>query len=179
MATVGLDGYHYPNAYLLAHRTPPAVSEAGALKLYKGAHFTFDAARLVADLRRLRSAEATLRLPGYDRRLHEPVEGRIAVAPGDRLVLVEGNYLLCRESGWEAVPDLFDLRMFLALPPGANREPMIARHMRGGRRRDDAERHFERCDRPNTDLVAATGAEADIVVELSRSYAIEAVTRLA
>ena len=177
VATVGLDGYHYSNAYLLAHRTPPAVGEAGPLKLYKGAHFTFDVIRLARDLRRLRAMSGTVRLPAYDRRLHDPVEGRVVVGPDDRLVLVEGNYLLCREPGWEVVPDLFDLRLFVDLPEGANREPMIARHTRGGRTRADAERHYERSDLPNTRLVAATRGEADIVVGLDQDYSMVGVSR--
>lgn len=176
VVSAGLDGYHYPNAYLLANPAPPDAAEPGVLKLYKGAHFTFDATRLVADLRRLRSAREPVALPAYDRTVHEPVEGRIHVGPDDRLVLVEGNYLLCREQGWRQVPDLFDLRVFLDLPPGANREPMIARHMRGGRSRPDAERHYERSDLPNTALVARTRAEADIVVELDAGHAVIAVS---
>jgi len=175
VATIGLDGYHYSNAYLLAHRTPPGVPEPGALKLYKGAHFTFNTLRLADDLRRLRSTLEPLALPAYDRTVHDPVEGRVVVGSGERLVLVEGNYLLCRKSGWEKVGELFDLRLFLDLPPGANRDRIIARHMRGGRRRADAVRHFERVDLPNTHLVAATRVEADVVVELDAKYAVRAL----
>jgi hypothetical protein len=177
IVVVGLDGYHYPNAHLLSHPAPPGLPEQGPLKLYKGAHFTFDAARLAADLRRLRAASGPVSLPAYDRTIHDPVEGRIVVAPGDQLVLVEGNYLLYRRNGWENLDGLFDLGIYLDLPPRVNREPMIARHMRGGRGRQDAERHFERADRLNTELVAATRAEADIVVELSERYAVTAILR--
>ena len=63
VATVGLDGYHYPNAYLLSHRTPPEAAEAGPLKLYKGAHFTYNTARLVADLRRVYTRPTNYQLP--------------------------------------------------------------------------------------------------------------------
>jgi pantothenate kinase len=171
IVALGLDGYHFPNAYLLARPAPPGVPEPGSLSLYKGGPFTFDAARLAADLRRLRETADPVALPAYDRTLHEPVDGRVLVQPSDRLVLVEGNYLLCRDDGWADVADRFDLRIFLDLPAGLNREPMIARHMRGGRTREDAERHYERSDRRNTELVAATRDEADILVELDGSYA--------
>ena len=177
VVAVGLDGYHYPNAHLLAHPAPPGVLEPGVLKLYKGTQFTFDTARLVADLRRLRSVREAVALPAYDRTLHDPVEGRIRACPADRLVLVEGNYLLCREGGWAGVPDLFDLRLFVDLPLGANREPMLARHMRGGRSRADAERHYERVDLPNATVVACTRAEADVVVRLDASYGVVGVVR--
>lgn len=175
LAAVGLDGYHYPNAHLLAHRAPPGLVAEGPLKLYKGAHFTFDAARLAADLARVLEADKPVALPAYDRTIHDPVEGRILIQPDVRLVLVEGNYLLYRKDGWERLAGLFDLGIFLDLPAGANREPMIARHMRGGRSREDAVRHFERVDRFNTDLIAATRLEADIVVELAADYAVMAI----
>ena len=176
VAVVGLDGYHYSNAYLRAHRTAPGAPEAGPLKLYKGAHFTFDVRRLARDLRRLRSGSA-VRLPVYDRRVHEPVEGGVAVGSDERLVVVEGNYLLCREAGWEGVPDLFDLTLFLDLPCGASRGPLIARHLRGGRSREDAERHYQRCDIANARLVAETRDAADIVVRLGPDHRILGLCR--
>jgi hypothetical protein len=175
IAAVGLDGYHYPNAYLAARPAPPGVPEPGPLKHYKGAHFTFNAARLAADLSRLRETREAVALPAYDRTIHDPVEGRIVVAPTDRLVLVEGNYLLYRRDGWEGVAGLFDLRIFLSSPPGGNREPMIARHMRGGRSREDAERHYERVDEPNARLIAATCSEADILAQVDENYAVRAI----
>lgn len=171
VVAVGLDGYHYPNAHLAATAAPATVPEPGPLKLYKGAPLTFDVARLAADLGRLRAGGA-LTLPAYDRTVHEPAEGRLRVSASDRLALVEGNYLLCREPGWEAVPDLFDLRVFLNLPTGANRAPLVARHVRGGRSQADAERHYERVDRANSRLAAGSVGEADLVIELSGGFRV-------
>ncbi len=169
VAAFGLDGYHFPNAWLDLH---PAPSGDGTLRRYKGAHFTFDAVRLAADLTRLRAEGGELALPAYDRKLHDPVEGAIVVRASDHLVLVEGNYLLCRNGPWAEVFRLFDLRIFLDLPPGVNRERMIARHVRGGRSREDATAHFERTDGPNTALVAATRDAADVVVRLDAGYRV-------
>jgi hypothetical protein len=173
VAAFGLDGYHYPNAYLDSH---PAPSGEGTLRPYKGAHFTFNALRLAADLRRLRGGEA-MALPAYDRTRHDVAEAAIPIGAEDRLVLVEGNYLLYREGGWEVVADLFDLRIFLDLPPGVNRERMIARHMRGSRTREDAVAHFERTDAPNTALIAPTKSAADVVVRLDEGYRVVSVER--
>jgi len=174
VAAFGLDGYHFPNAWLDSH---PAPSGDGTLRRYKGAHFTFDAVRLAADLGRLRAGDEAVALPAYDRRLHDPVEGAIVVQPSDRLVVVEGNYLLYREGAWARVCDSFGLRLFLDLPPGVNRERMLARHVRGGRSREDAIAHFERTDGPNTELVAATRPEADIVVRLDAGYRVRGIEK--
>ncbi len=173
VAAFGLDGYHFPNAWLDSH---PAPSGDGTLRRYKGAHFTFDAVRLATDLARLRTGGEAVALPAYDRKLHDPVEGAIVVGADDRLVLVEGNYLLYREGPWARVFECFDLRVFLDLPPGVNRERMIARHVRGGRSREDAIAHFERTDGPNTALVAATRDAADVVVRLDAGYRVVGVS---
>ena len=167
---VGIDGYHFANATLDA-RPAPAGAE-GTLRAFKGAPFTFDVSRLAADLRRLRDGPGRLCLPEYDRTLHDSVEGRLAVEPHHRLVLVEGNWLLHDAHGWGAVGPLFDLSLFLDLPTEANRGPLIARHLRGGRSREEATLHYERVDRPNTRLVAATRARADVVLQLDANHAV-------
>ncbi|MFP4058809.1 MAG: hypothetical protein ACLF0G_18220 [Candidatus Brocadiia bacterium] len=169
---LGLDGYHYPNAYLASR-----AGEGGPLLRYKGAPSTFDTARLAADLRRLGRGEGPLALPAYDRTLHEPVEGRIVAGRRDRLVLVEGNYLLCRDGPWHQVAEQFELRLFLDFPPQANREPVVARHVRGGRSAADAARHYERVDRPNAELAASTRGAADLVVELDARHAVRGLRR--
>ena len=176
VASVGLDGYHYPNAYLGAHAAPPGVAPPGRpLSLYKGASFTFDVARFAADLRRIRRERCPVSLPAYDRRVHDTVEEQVVVAPDDRLVLVEGNFLLHRRDGWEALTEVFDLSIFLDMPPGANRKPLIERHMRGGRSFAQAVEHFDLVDGPNTATIAATRREADIVVELDAAHAVRAI----
>jgi pantothenate kinase len=174
-AIVGQDGYHYPNAYLAAHPAPDGMGQA-SLKLWKGAPFTFDAARLARDLARLRDPTAAVSLPAYDRGLHDPVEGAVQIRPEHRLVLVEGNYLLYREGAWVGIPDHFGLRVFLDVPWNACRGHAIARHMRGGRTREDAERHADRSDRANYTIVAATRGEADIVAELDERHGVRRLT---
>ena len=175
VAVIGLDGYHYANAHLRSHPAPAAEPEPGPLQLYKGAHFTFDVRRLVADLRRIRQARDPVALPAYDRTIHDPVDGRILVRPDERLILLEGNFLLYRSDGWQAVGDLLDLSVFLDLPPGANRQPLLARHRRGGRTHADALRHYRRVDVPNTHLALSTRRHADLVVELDADHAVRSV----
>jgi hypothetical protein len=174
-AVLGIDGYHYPNAVLESQPPPAGAEGAASLRDLKGAPFTFDVQRLAADLRRVRGARDRVLLPAYDRTLHDPVEDRLAVKPEDRLVLVEGNWLLYDHDGWQAVGPLFDLALVLDLPAGANRERLLARHRRGGRSREDALGHFKRVDRPNTERVAATRPRADILVHLDADYRIQGI----
>lgn len=82
---VPMDGFHLASNQL--HRL--------GLADWKGAPETFDAAGLVALLRRLRSTEdEVVYAPTFDRDLEEPIAGAIAVPRTVPLVVIEGNYLL-------------------------------------------------------------------------------------
>ena len=162
--TVPLDGFHFPNAYLDTHYVMDADGTRRPLRLLKGTPETYDVPGFLRALGRLRS-EGRVALPRYDRRLHDPVEGGIVVEPHHRLVLVEGNYLLLQEGGWEAVASLLDLRLFLSMALSAVRPGMVERHVRGGRTRDDAERHFDRVDLPDYGISVRSAGRADLVIE--------------
>ena len=170
------DGFHFPNAYLDAHAAASPDGTPQPLRLRKGAPETFDAAAFVRALDRLRS-EATLALPRYDRRVHDPVPGAIRIEPRHRIALVEGNYLLLERDGWESVAARLDLRLFLRVPLEAIRPHMMARHARGGRSPEDAAAHFERVDVPNYELCMRSAARADLIIERGPDQRIVAVTR--
>ncbi len=158
-----LDGFHHPNAYLEAHFTRDASGRRVPLRAVKGAPESFDAAAFVAALRRLRVREA-VSWPGYDRRMHDPVPDAIRIGAADRIALVEGNYLLLERGPWTGAADLLDLRLFVDAPQEELRRAMVARHMRGGRSRADAKRHYKGVDLPNARLIRASGRRADLVL---------------
>src|SRR5689334_6671055 len=97
---VPMDGYHYANATLRR------LDRAGR----KGAADTFDAHGYIALLRRLRAQAPgeTVYAPEFRREIEEPIAGAIAVEPGTRLVITEGNYLLLDDAPWNAVRGLLD-----------------------------------------------------------------------
>jgi len=134
VAGVGLDGYHYRTATSIRTSRRSAMARCGDTK---GRIFTFDAIRLAADLKRLKGGGGAVALPVYDRKGTTRSRGDRG-AGLRRLVLIEGNYLLYREGRGPRCFDSFDLRVFLDLPAGVNRERMIARHVRGRRSRGDA-----------------------------------------
>ncbi|MCD6415666.1 MAG: hypothetical protein J7M08_03085 [Planctomycetes bacterium] len=158
-----LDGFHYPNDWLESHYTVDELGRRVSLQRIKGAPASFDVESFVSALRRLRS-EPTVLLPRYDRRLHNPVADSIRVAPGQRIVLVEGNYLLLGSGEWAAVRELLDLRLLITAPPGRLRVAMIARHVAGGRPPQDARRHYEQVDRRNREIILETAPRADLLL---------------
>lgn len=163
VALCTMDGFHYPNAHLDSHFARDAEGRRVSLRALKGTPDTFDADGFVRCLRELRAGRSVT-VPRYDRRLHDPVADGPRIGPDRRVVLVEGNYLLLDDGAWAGVAGLLDLRLFLTLPAEALREAMIRRHVRGGRSREDAARHFERVDGPNGRLIMSTAHRADLVV---------------
>lgn len=134
----------------------------------KGAPDTFDAAGYVALLRRLREPVPgeTVYAPEYRRDLRNGVAGAIGVPADVPLVITEGNYLLLESHGFAPVRDLLDVCWYVDLPEDVRAERLVARHQLFGKPADAAYAWTHGPDQRNAELVAATRARADQVVEL-------------
>jgi pantothenate kinase len=152
-AVLPMDGFHLTNA---------ALDRLG-LRARKGAPATFDVEGFLATLLHLRSGHEVT-APMYDRRVHEPVPGALTIAPGVRIVLVEGNYLLLEDPPWDRVAPLLDAVWYLAVPLERCMNRVRARHLAGGCPPDQADRKVELNDRPNARLVESARGRADLVI---------------
>jgi pantothenate kinase len=152
---VPMDGFH-----LAQHQL-----EAQGLVSTKGAINTFDVGGFVHLLMRLRAAdEPVVYAPAFRRELEEPIAGAIAVSCEVPLVIVEGNYLLATGGGWERVRPLLDEVWFLEPEETVRMARLIARHMKFGRDRDEAEERSTGSDQFNAELIASTRQRADLIV---------------
>nr|WP_231635129.1 nucleoside/nucleotide kinase family protein [Luteipulveratus halotolerans] len=151
---VPMDGFHLAQSVL----------EARGLADVKGAPETFDAYGYLAVLQRVRAADHTVWAPSFDRTLEEPVAGSIAVEPGVRLVVTEGNYLLDAADPWVRTADLLDETWFVQVPDELRRTRLIARHKRFGRSHAEAVEHALGSDERNARRIAATRERADLVI---------------
>lgn len=148
LETIGIDGFHYPNAYLDTHDVPRNGMPV-SLRSVKGAPETFD----VALLERYLGEAATQELvwPIYDRNLHDVVAaGRTIRAP---LVLIEGNWLLLDEPRWRDLSDHSAFNIFIDADADHLSQRLIKRKVQGGMDRASAVTFFETSDRPNIELV--------------------------
>ncbi len=143
---VPMDGYHLANAEL---------KRLGRMQR-KGAPDTFDSAGYAALLRRLRQAGEVVYAPEFRREIDEPVAGAIAVDPGVRLVITEGNYLLLEQGHWAGVAPELDEVWYVELDEALRRQRLQQRHMRFGRDAEAAMRWIESTDEPNARLIEAT-----------------------
>ena len=88
-AVLAMDGFHYSKAEL-RHLDPP---DASKILPRRGAPHTFDAEGLMLALQAAKTLQSA-QLPTYSRVLSDPVPGGAVLSPSDRVVIVEGNYLL-------------------------------------------------------------------------------------
>lgn len=162
LQAIGMDGFHYPQDYLKSHTILRDGAEVPLVSI-KGAPPTFDLEGLAARVRRLRE-EPSCPWPLYDRTLHNPVEGRIAVTRS--IVLLEGNYLLLEEPGWRDLRGQADYAVRILAESARLRERLVARKLRTGVSRAEAEAFVDRSDLANARLCEKM-QRADLVLRLT------------
>ncbi len=146
-ALLPMDGFHLDDAVL----------EARGDRARKGAFWTFDVAGFVACLTRVRAGEHVF-APRFDRSLELARAGALEIAA--RVVIVEGNYLLHDDGGWEAVRPLLDACWFLDVPE-AELERRLLERWAG---QAEGARKVAENDLPNARLVVEGRARADRVI---------------
>lgn len=174
-AAVSIDGWHWPNAVLASMSAAAPDGSTVSMRARKGSPGSFDVGGILAALEVLRDAHRPARIPVYDRHLHEPVAAGQVVAPGIRLILLEGNYVLSREEPWRAVAEQLDLALYLDRDLEECRDAVLARHVAGGLSWTEAAQKFETNDRLNTDIVAATRRFADVVLRVGPQHRLTGI----
>lgn len=139
---VPMDGFHLDNN-ILAKR---------GLLGRKGAPETFDVAGFRSMIERIHRGEAVY-APVFDRDRDLSIAGSTEVLASDRLVVVEGNYLLLDQPGWREMRDLWDLAVFLAPDVDVLRQRLIDRWLDHGLDRSAAVERAEGNDLTNARLV--------------------------
>ena len=149
-----MDGFHLSNRQL----------DARGARSRKGAPDTFDVAGYRNTLERIRArGSETVYAPDFSRRLDEPIAGVHAIAPEDRVVITEGNYLLFDEGGWGDIRPLLDLVIYLDVPDRTLARRLVHRHVANGRADDQARDWVDNVDLPNAAAVARSRCRADLV----------------
>lgn len=150
---VPMDGFHYDDRVL----------EARGHRARKGAPHTFDAAGFRHLLIRLRAGEEAA-IPVFDRTVELSRAAADVVAQDDRILVVEGNYLLLDDPPWSDIAPLFDLTVFLDVPMGELKRRLIARWLGHGKSPEAAEAWAMSNDIPNAETVITRSLPADLVL---------------
>lgn len=157
------DGYHYSLAELKNH------ASADDLIWRRGAPDTFDAAKLEADLHRIRwGDEEAIHLPGFDHAKGDPEPSRHCFRRRQHeIVITEGLYLLHDQDGWEHVRDCFDLTIFVDVDADLCLKRLKRRNRAiPGYTADEIALRVDTVDRVNAETVARSSRRrADWVVQ--------------
>ena len=103
---VPMDGFHFDDIILNARGHRPR----------KGAPYTFDCAGFEVLLSRIRAMEPDIAIPVFDRSMELSRAAADIVNGTDRIILIEGNYLLLREPPWDRLKPLFDYTIYIDVP---------------------------------------------------------------
>ncbi|KAK8147257.1 hypothetical protein G3M48_001878 [Beauveria asiatica] len=127
-AFLPMDGFHYPRSYLSAQ------ADAALYHTRRGASFTFDAAKFLGVIRKLRNAslENEIKVPSFDHAVKDPIEDDIIIASTQRIVIVEGNYVALNADIWRDAAALFDELWFVEVDFDRARERLAPRHVKAG-----------------------------------------------
>ena len=153
---LGIDGYHYTAAYMNV-KTIERDGEQVLMRDIKGAPETFDLDLLIDKIREVRQEGTNWNI--YDRKIHDILPDYWSVE--DDIILLEGNYLLLKETGWTNVRVLADYAVFIEAEPYLLRERLINRKIAGGKSREEAERFYDFSDSKNIERVLKNSARAD------------------
>lgn len=148
---VPMDGFHYDDRVLIAR----------GQRDRKGAPETFDATGFLHLLARLR-AEPEVAIPLFDRELEISRAGADIVLPSDRILLVEGNWLLLDEAPWRAAR--YDLTVFLDVPEAELVARLQARWAHHGKTPAEAAAWIAGNDLPNIRRCLQGSRPADVTL---------------
>lgn len=154
-AVVPMDGFHLRNTDLIRLERRDR----------KGAPDTFDVEGFVQLLLKLRNEpQNATKFPEFNRDLDEPVHDACEVRPETTMVIVDGNYLLTQDHGWNAVKPLFDEVWYVDLEPTERMNRLVRRHRHFGMTLDRAVSWAGGPDQANAQLIESTRNTADLIV---------------
>lgn len=154
---LGMDGFHYPNAYLDTHTTT-RNGKIISLRSIKGGPETFDVDGLISKIKALKRED--VQWPIYDRTIHDVRADQIYV--DKKIIIIEGNYLLLDHEPWNKLYPLCDTSVWIGADANALKKRLIQRKIQGGSTEKEAIAFYENSDRYNVDMVLHHSKRADL-----------------
>jgi pantothenate kinase len=156
-AILPMDGFHMSNEELL---------ELGR-RDRKGAPDTFDVTSFTQTLAAIKESNgADIKFPIFKREIEASIPDAGVIPAQAKLVIVEGNYLLHDQSGWEQVGGYLDESWYLQVDDEQRMQRLIARHIAFGKSPEDAKDWSKGTDEANARVIQESEAKADFVVTL-------------
>ena len=149
-----MDGFHLDNRIL---------AKKGLLDR-KGAPETFDSAGFIETVKRVAQGEHVY-APVFDREADIAHAGAIEIFR-QKIIVVEGNYLLVGQEPWNKLSQYWDLAFWIELPMEAIEARCVARWLEHGLSREAAEKRARENDLVNARFVVETALVQIPIIEL-------------
>ena len=151
---ISMDGFHLDNS-ILAERN---------LLDRKGAPATFDTAGFIHLINRLTNFEDNVVIPEFDRNKDLSIAGSSIISTKDKVLIVEGNYLLIDEEPWTELKKSWDQTIFINPGMDTLEKRLLNRWLRHGLDAQDAKKRTLSNDLPNARYVLEKSSDSDVQV---------------
>ena len=157
VTVVPMDGYHLSNKVLKDLKRADR----------KGAPDTFDVAGFISLVKRIRIEQTqNIYYPIFDRAIEESIAAQGVVTSVTKVVIIEGNYLLHDDGGWEVCNDLLDESWMVDVDDDKRISRLISRHIAYGKDPEAAKAWAKGTDEVNAKLIERGRNRADFVVAI-------------
>lgn len=142
---IGMDGYHLSREQLrqkaeageyfktdqeVDGRTIEKQFSYDELMARRGAAFTYCPESFIRDLKQVKN-DGEGSFPVYSREKHDPVPNGVSVSKHNKIILVEGLYLLClHDPDWKPLDDLWDDKWYVEVSMEETKRRLVQRHLR-------------------------------------------------
>ena len=151
---ISMDGFHLDNSILVDHN----------LLDRKGAPATFDTAGFIHLMNRLSNFEDDVVIPEFDRNKDLSIAGSSIISTKDKVLIVEGNYLLIEEEPWTKLKKTWDQTIFINPGIDTLEQRLLNRWLRYGLDTQDAKKRTLSNDLPNARYVIEKSSDSDIQI---------------
>ena len=151
---ISMDGFHLDNSIL---------AELNLLDR-KGAPATFDTAGFIHLINRLTNFEDNVVIPEFDRNKDLSIAGSSIISTKDKVLIVEGNYLLIDEEPWAELKKSWDQTIFINPGIDTLEKRLLNRWLRHGLDAQDAKKRTISNDLPNARYVLEKSSVSDVQV---------------
>ena len=157
VTVVPMDGYHLSNKVLKDLKRADR----------KGAPDTFDVSGFISLVKRIRTEQTqNIYYPIFDRAIEESIAAQGVVTSDTKVVIIEGNYLLHDDGGWEVCNDLLDESWMVDVDDDKRISRLISRHIAYGKDPEAAKAWAKGTDEVNAKLIERGRNRADFVVAI-------------
>ena len=151
---ISMDGFHLENSTLKR------------LGLFdkKGSPTTFDVPAFIQVMKRLAAYESDVAIPMFDRKKDITIENASIVSTQDKILIVEGNYLLLNDKQWVELQDIWDETVFINPGMDILKKRLIDRWLSYGMDNESAKNRAFGNDIPNAKNIIENSLPANILI---------------